>query len=152
MTEPNVWAAISSHMDNPIVFGIVLALGVYLFVSKRLAEIRGTFAWVGALARWWNDRQKRRVERDRDLWRAQHSADREREDAELEELREDVRWLRRELGDMKQRERLRDTQARKHTAWDNEVVQKLQAARIPVDDPPPLYLDLAPQHIPEESL
>lgn len=146
--EQGVWSQLAKHLDNPIVLVVVLAAVVYLFVSKRLAEISGP---IGALARWWNGRQVAKVQRQRELWRAQHDSDREREDAELADLRADVRYLRRELDDMKARERLRDQQARKHTAWDNAVVAKLQAARIPVDDPPPLYLDLAPMHISAEE-
>lgn len=146
-----MWAAIGSRMDNPIVFAVVLALGVWLFVSKRLAELKGTFAWIGGLARWWSERQRRKVLAEAELWKVTHAADRERDAAELDQLRVDVNWLRRELGDMRRREQLRDGQARRHTQWDNDVVRKLQAADIPVGDPPPLYLDLAPLHIPDEE-
>lgn len=152
VAEPELWSVIGSNMDNPIVFALVLAAGVYLFVSKRLAEITGMFAWVGGAARWWNGRQKRKVLAEAELWKVTHAADRERDAAELEQLREDVNWLRRELGDMRRREQLRDQQARKHTAWDNEWVPRAQAAGIPITDPPPLYLDLAPLHIPDLPL
>lgn len=147
MTD-QVWAKLSEHLDNPLVFMLVLAGVAYLFISKRLAELSGP---LGAAARWWNGRQIARVQRQRELWKAQHDSDREKENAELEELRADVTWLRRELGDMKARERLRDQQARKHTAWDNEWVPRAQALGLDIPEPPPLYLDLAPLHVPEES-
>jgi len=150
VSDPDLWEAIGSHMDNPVVFCLVLAGGVYAFVSKRLAQIKGTFAWVGGLARWWNSRQERKVIAEAALWRTAHKVDRERDAVELDQLRTDVNWLRRELDDMRRREQLRDAQARRHTQWDNGVVQKLQAANIPVDEPPPLYLDLAPLHTSEE--
>lgn len=147
MTE-QVLAKLGEHMDNPLVFMLVLAVVTYLFVSKRLAQISGP---IGALARWWNGRQVARVQRQRELWKAQHDRDREQDSAELQELRDDVRWLRRELGDMKARERLRDQQARAHTAWDNEWVPRAQALGLDIPEPPPLYLDLAPLYIPEET-
>ena len=147
MTE-QVTAELAKHLDNPIVFMLVLAVVAYLFVSKRLAELSGP---LGAAARWWNGRQIARVQRQRELWKAQHDSDREREDAEMAQLRHDVAYLTRELTDMKRRERLRDAQARKHTAWDNEWVPRAQALGLDIPEPPPLYLDLAPLHIPEET-
>jgi len=143
-----VIAELTKHLSNPIVFVLVLAAVAYLFVSKRLAQISGP---IGALARWWNGRQVARVQRDRELFKAQHDADLEHRDAEVQQLREDVAYLRRELIDMRKREQLRDQQARAHTAWDNEWVPKAQAAGIPIPEPPPLYLDLAPLHLPEET-
>lgn len=150
MTSPeqDLWTRLGGQMDNPIIFALVLAAVVYLFVSKRLAEISGP---IGALARWWNGRQIARVQRQRGLWKAQHEADDERHDARMGQMQAELDWVTRELTDMRRREQLRDGQARRHTAWDNDVVAKLQAAHIPVADPPPLYLDLAPLHIPEET-
>ncbi len=147
MTE-QVLSKLSEHLDNPLVFMLVLAVVAYLFVSKRLAELSGP---LGAAARWWNGRQGARVQRQRELWKTQHDADREKENAEMATLRHDVDYLTRELSDMRARERLRDQQARKHTAWDNEWVPKAQALGLNIPDPPPLYLDLAPLHIPEEA-
>jgi hypothetical protein len=151
VSEPDLWAALGAHMDNPIVLGLVLVAGIFLFVSKRLAEIRGTFAWIGSLARWWNGRQKRRVLADAELWKVTRSTSEERDAIELTQLRLDVDYLRRELDDMRRREQLRDRQARAHTAWDNVWVPKAQAAGIAIPEPPPLYLDLAPLYIPEEG-
>jgi hypothetical protein len=146
-----VWAKLGEHLDNPIVFMLVLASIAYLFVSKRLAELSGPLKALGGLSRWWNDRQVKKIQRQRELWKATHDSEREREDAEMAQMRADLAYLNRELTDMKRRERLRDAQARAHTDWDNEVVRKLQGAGIPVGDPPPpLYLDLAPLHIPED--
>jgi hypothetical protein len=147
-----VLAELGKHLDNPIVFVLVLAVVAYLFISKRLAELSGPLKALGGMARWWNGRQVARVQRQRELWKATHDSDREREDAELEQLRHDVAYLTRELTDMKRRERLRDQQARKHTAWDNEWVPRAQALGLDIPEPPPLYLDLAPLHIPEEAL
>ncbi|TFV83171.1 hypothetical protein [Blastococcus sp. CT_GayMR16] len=151
MSDADLWPLIAERMDNPIVFGLVVAMAFYLFLSKRLAELKGGFAWVGALARWWTRRQERRIERDQALWRARYGAELERDAAELEQLRDDVEWLRRELSDMRRREQLRDNQARKHTTWDNEWVPKAQRAGLDIPEPPPLYLDLAPLFVPEEA-
>lgn len=150
MTD-QVVAKLSNHLDNPIVFVLVLAVVAYLFVSKRLAELSGPLKALGGLARWWNGRQIARVQRQRELWKAQHEADREKENVEMTNLRSDVDYLTRELQDMRRREQLRDAQARKHTAWDNEWVPRAQALGLNIPDPPPLYLDLAPLHIPEEA-
>lgn len=150
MTE-QLQAKIGENLDNPIVFTIVLLLIGYSVLSKRLAELSGPFKALGGAARWWNGRQIKKIQRQREQWKAQHEADREQENAELAQLHADVKWLRRELGDMRQREQLRDAQARKHSAWDNEWVPKAQARGIDIPEPPPLYLDLAPLHIPEET-
>jgi hypothetical protein len=144
-------AKLGEHLDNPIVFTLVLIVVAYSVLSKRLAELSGPFKALGGLARWWSGRQVVKVQRQRELWKATHDSEREREDAELEQLRLDVAYLGRELTDMKRRERLRDAQARKHTAWDNEWVPRAQALGLDIPEPPPLYLDLAPLHIPEES-
>lgn len=149
--EPDYWAFLVERMDNPVIFVIVVAVGLWLFLSKRLAELQGSFAWVGTLARWWTARQRRHIEVDLETWRATHKADREREAAELEDLRLDVAYLRRELNDMRRREVQRDRQARAHTAWDNEWVPRAQAAGLDIPEPPPLYLDLAPLYVPEEE-
>lgn len=151
MTETSLWEIVAARADNPLVFALIIAAAVYLFVSKRLAEIKGTFAWVGALARWWTARQQRRVQADADLWRVTHKVERERENAELEQLRADVEWLRGELTDMRRREAARDGQARLHTAWDNEWAPRARDAGIAIPEPPPLYLDLAPLYIPERT-
>lgn len=145
MTD-QVMAALGKHLDNPIILGVVLVGIVYLAVSKRLAQISGP---IGAVARWWNNRQVEKVKRERTLWSEQHARDREQDTAELDQLREDVEYLRREVVDMRRREAVRDRQAREHTVWDNDVVRQLQAAGITVNDPPPLYPDLAPVHIPD---
>jgi hypothetical protein len=116
---------IGKHLDNPIVFTVVLIVVAYSVLSKRLAELSGPFKALGGLARWWSGRQVVKVQRQRELWKATHDSEREREDAELSQLRHDVDYLTRELVDMRRREQLRDQQARKHTAWDNDVVQKL---------------------------
>lgn len=150
MTEP-LTAKIGEHLDNPIVFTIVLILVAYSVLSKRLAELSGPFKALGGLARWWNGRQIARVQRQRELWKAQHDSDWEREDAEMAQLRHDVNYLTRELADMRRREQLRDQQARAHTAWDNAWVPRAQALGLDIPEPPPLYLDLAPLHIPEET-
>lgn len=146
MTEPAL-TALLSKIENPFVLGGVIMLLIVLTFSKKVAEVTGP---LGALARLWNTRQVRRVERERALRKAQHERDREEDSAELGQLRTDVEWLRRELGDMRRREQLRDQQARAHSDWDNEWVPKARAAGIPVSDPPTLYLDLAPLHVPEE--
>jgi hypothetical protein len=146
-----LWAALGERMDNPVVLGFVLLVLACTFLSKRLAELKGALSWIGGAARWWIGRQERRVERDQALWRARHDADVERDTAELEQLRADVQWLRRELHVMRLREQLRDRQARKHTAWDNQWVPQAQVAGLPITDPPPLYPDLIPHYIPEET-
>lgn len=151
MTDPDLWAILGQRLDNPIVFVFVVAVGFWLFLSKRLAELQGTFAWIGALARWWTSRQRRHVEVDMETWRATHKAERERETAKIERLEADVSWLTGELNDMRKREQARDRQARAHTAWDNEWVPRAQAAGLQIPDPPPLYLDLAPLYVPDET-
>lgn len=144
--DPRVWDAVVPYLSNPIVLVIVCLAAAYMTVSKRLAQIAGP---IGALARWWNSRRLEKVKRDRSLWFEQHARDREQDAAELDQLREDVGYLRREVIDMRRREQVRDRQAREHTQWDNEVVRKLLAAGIQVNDPPPLYPDLAPLHVPD---
>lgn len=143
-----LWAAVRPYLDSPVVLVPVLIVAAYMAASKRLAQISGP---IGAVARWWNSRQVEKVKRERALWSEQHARDLEENSAELAQLRTDVDWLRHELGDMRRRDQLRDRQAREHTAWDNVVVRQLQAAGLTVDDPPPLYLDLSPLHIPDEG-
>lgn len=131
MTEPNLWAAVAARADNPIVFGLILAAAVYLFVSKRLAEIKGTFAWVGGAARWWNDRQKRRVERDRELFLAQHAADTERSDVRVTDLTTQVAYLENELRDA--RKELREANER-HDRELAAMRDELRAARTQLSE------------------
>lgn len=151
MTEPDLWAILGQRLDNPVVFALAVAAGFWLFLSRRLAELQGTFAWVGALARWWNTRQRRHVEVDLETWRVTHRAEQERADAKVSRLEADVAWLTRELDDMRRRDQARDRQAREHSAWDNAWVDRARAAGLQIPDPPPLYLDLAPLYVPEEQ-
>lgn len=99
MEDVKFWATVLNSTDNPFVFAAIIALGGYMTLSKKLAEVKGP---IGALSRWWNTREERRIERARKVWRAQYNADEEQKDARIADMKEQIEYLKRVLRDVRE--------------------------------------------------
>ncbi|WP_206492340.1 hypothetical protein [Rhodococcus sp. KRD162] len=59
---------------NPVVLAVIAIAFAALTFSERLAQLEGKFRWIGASARWWSNRQIRKVRRDNLLERTRRRA------------------------------------------------------------------------------
>ncbi|UZJ23726.1 hypothetical protein RHODO2019_10955 [Rhodococcus antarcticus] len=73
-------------VKNPVVVVVVIVVVLSSFISERAAKIAGP---VGALGRWWGERQLRRMEREQAI----EEARRRGESAQVAHLTAEVRGL-----------------------------------------------------------
>lgn len=67
---PTEW---TEHI-NPVILAILAFAFAALTFSERVANLQGKFRWIGTSARWWSNRQIRKVRRDNLLERTRRRA------------------------------------------------------------------------------
>lgn len=98
--ENGFWALILGETKSPFVLTVLLVMGIGLTLSKRAAEISGP---LGAAARWWRNREVRRIEQAQAVWRAHQKVADEQTDARIADLLEQIEYLKGELAQVRAR-------------------------------------------------